>query len=111
MRDSDFVGGKRVHTVEAWPQPEFFDGKRKSRLINYRLSRLDWGLGDNFIESIRFTMSNGDISPKFGRKAISHWCAFESTIKRVTMTSRGGCLVGLVFDTEADGEFLRIEAG
>ena len=56
-------------------------------------------------------MSNGDISAKYGRKAISHFCIFESALKRVTMTSRGGRLVGLVFDTEADGEFLRIQAG
>lgn len=97
--------------MESWPLPEFFDGKRKSSMMNYKLARLDWGLGDNFIESIRFTMTNGDISPKFGRKAISHWCAFDSTITKVTMTTRVGRLVGLVFDTQADNEYLRIEAG
>ena len=78
--------------------------------MNYRISRLGWGLSENAIESIQFTMSNGDVSPKFGRKTISHTCIVYSKITKVTVVTKDNRVVCLAFDTEAESDFLRIEA-
>lgn len=110
IRSSDFSGGKRNHEIEQWPQQAFFDNKRKLDLVNYRITRLDWGLSDTAIDSIRFTMSNGDVSPKFGRKAISHTCEVDSKITKVTVMTKDNRVVSLAFDTEAEAEFLKIQA-
>jgi len=61
------------------------------------MTRLDWGMGDTYIESLRFTMSNGDVSPKFGRKAISHFCNFEEKLTKIALGTRDRRLVKLVF--------------
>ena len=98
--------------VESWPAAEFLEGKRKSNMTNWRLKRLDWGMGDKSIESIKFTMTDtysDNVSPKYGRKAISNFCEFEDKITKVTMMSKNNCLIGLVFDTESDAEFLTIK--
>ena len=76
---------------------------------NYSLARLDWGVGQ-YIDSIRFTMTNGTISPKYGsRSATSNYCVFESRINKIKVSVKDNRLVGLLFYTEHDGEFLRIE--
>ena len=111
IRDTPFTGGKRSHTIESWPAPEFLEGKRKSKMSKFQLVRLDWGMGDKYIESIKFTMSDSyanNVSPKYGRKAITNFCDFEDKITKVTMMSKSGRLVGLVFDTERYNEFLKI---
>jgi len=64
-RSSPFFGGRSSHQVEQWPIPSFLEGKKRVHVADYYVTRLDWGVG-NFIESIRFTMSNGDVSPKYG---------------------------------------------
>jgi len=77
--------------------------------MDYQIVRLDWAVG-TYIESIRFTMSNGEVSSKFGSKPFSSFCLFESRITRVQAAVKDNRLVGLVFYTEHDGEFLRIES-
>ena len=74
------------------------------------MSRLDWGIGNQYIESIKFTMSNGDVSPKYGVKIITDFCLFESPINKILMYVADRRLVGLTFYTEHDGEFLVITA-
>jgi len=107
VRDSFFAGGKKVYPVSSWPPAEFLACKRKSELTNFRLAKIQWGAGDKYIESIKFTMSNGDESPKYGKRAISDMCDVDNRIEKVTMLSHHGRLIGLVFE-DAAGEFLRI---
>ena len=54
-------------------------------------------------------MSNGDVSPKYGDKAFTHGCNFESRITKVRISTKENRLIGLIFYTDHDGEFLRIE--
>ena len=54
-------------------------------------------------------MSNGDVSPKYGTKPFTNCCTFESRITKVKAKVKDNRLSGLVFYTEHDGEFLKIE--
>ena len=74
---------------------------------DYRLTRLDWGVGTN-IESIRFTMSNGDISPKYGKKPFTASCDFDSRVTKLKSRIRDNRLIAMTFYTEHDGEFLTV---
>ena len=107
LRSSPFFGGRQSHAVEEWPPQTFYEGKKKNSLTDYMVTRLDWGVG-GFIDSIRFTMSNGDVSPKYGSKPFTDCCHFDSRITKIKASCKDNRLVGLVFYTEHDGEFLRI---
>ena len=54
-------------------------------------------------------MSNGDVSPKYGTKPFTNCCTFESRITKIKAKVKENRLSGLVFYTEHDGEFLKIE--
>lgn len=55
-------------------------------------------------------MTDGTISPKYGsRSATSNYCVFESRVSKIKVSVKDNRLVGLLFYTEHDGEFLRIE--
>ena len=55
-------------------------------------------------------MTDGTVSPKYGsRSGNSNYCVFESRISKIKVSVRDNRLVGLLFYTEHDGEFLRIE--
>ena len=90
-----------------WPTAEFMEGKKKSFFSNYYVTRLDWGLGKH-IESIRFTMSNGDVSPKYGTKAFTHSCELDSPITKIKAKIKENRLVGLIISTQRLGECLTI---
>ena len=62
-----------------------------------------------YIDSIRFTMSNGDVSPKYGSMPFTNSCGFDSRITKIKASCKDNRLVGLIFYTEHDGEYLRIE--
>ena len=53
-------------------------------------------------------MSNGDVSPKYGSRAFTDSCMFESRITRIKASCKDNRLVALLFYTEHDGEFLSI---
>ena len=108
LRSSPFYGGRSSNEVEVWPPAGFFEGKKKPQLADYQISRLDWNVG-SYIDSIRFTMSNGDVSPKYGNRPFTDLCRFESRITKVIASVKDNRLVGLIFHTEQDGEFLRIQ--
>ena len=56
-------------------------------------------------------MTDGTTSPKYGsRSATSNYCTFESRINKIKVSVRDNRLVGLIFYTEHDGEYLRIES-
>ena len=110
VREVGFTGGKRRHDVECWPTQEFLDNHAKSDLINYKVTRIDWSVGDDYIDSIKFTMSNGDVSPRYGRRMTNHYCMIEADITTVTMIQKDGRLAGVIFGNETAGEVLRIEA-
>ena len=57
-----------------WPPASYFEGKKRSQLDKIRLARVDWAIGTHYIESIKFNLSNGDASPKFGKKGITDIC-------------------------------------
>ena len=85
----------------------FFEGKKKTSLADYQIARLDWNVC-SYVDSMRFTMSNGDISPKYGNKPFTDCCHFESRVTKIQVSCKDNRIVGLVFYTEHDGEFLRI---
>jgi len=64
-------------------------------------------MGAKYIESIKFTMSDGTASEQIGRKPFNNTCDFDEKITKVVMTTNDGRLVGIVFDS-AQGEYLRI---
>ena len=60
-----------------------------------------------YIDSIRFTMSNGDVSPKYGSMPFTNSCGFDSRITKIKASCKDNRLVGLIFYTEHDGEYSR----
>ena len=107
VRKTEFTGGKTAHAVESWPPENCMKLYQDSKV---RLARLDWSTGRDYIESIRFTMSNGDVSPKYGVKAFTDCCPFEEPISKVKMLVADRRLVGLTFYTEKDGVYLEVKA-
>ena len=106
VRDTDFYGGKFTQAIEVFPSPSFFNGKLKKDMKNFRLTRLDWSV-DTYVDSIRFTMTGGEVSPKFGGKAFTNCCEFESPIKKIVVRYRERGIVSL--DLYSDSENLTIE--
>lgn len=84
----------------------YFVTKKQRDLKNLRLTRLEWCVG-TYIESIRFTMSDGQVSPKFGRKSITNCCDLDSPITKIVAVHRERGLVSLEFFSES--ESLKIE--
>ena len=78
-------------------------------LSKYRVARIDWAIG-GYVDSIRFTMSNGDKSPKYGTRPFSDFCPFESAITKIVVHVSEHRIAGIIIHTEHDGEFLRIES-
>ena len=106
IRNSPFFGGKFTHSIETFPVDDFFAGKLKSQFTNFGLARLDWSV-DTYIESIRFTMTDGSVSPKYGNKAFTSCCDFAGPVKKIVATYRERGLVSLTIFTANDE--LRIE--
>jgi len=44
-------------------------------------------------------MSDGAVSEKFGKRSISDMCDIDEKITKITMSSKAGRLVGLVFES------------
>ena len=101
IRNSPFFGGKFTHAIETFPADEFFAGKLKSEVENFGLARLDWSV-DTYIESIRFTMTDGTVSPKFGNKAFTSGCDLTAPVKKIVATYRERGLVSLTIVTAND---------
>ena len=98
IRNSEFFGGKFTHAIETFPADEFFAGKMKSEVVSFGLARLDWSV-DTYIDSIRFTMTDGTVSPKFGNKAFTSCCDFSAPVNKIVATYRERGLVSLTFTT------------
>ncbi len=108
LRITEFTGGRDSHETFSWPDDNNFIGRFNPE--NMRLTRLDWSIGKDYIESIRFTTAT-EVSPKFGVKAFTDYCHIEKPISRVTMTVKNRRLVGLAFHTRNEGVYLEILAG
>ena len=78
----------------------------KSQFQNFGLARLDWSV-DTYVESIRFTMTDDSVSPKFGNKPFTNCCDFTAPVKRIVATYRERGLVSLSILTA--NEELKIE--
>ena len=96
IRETPWFGGKFSQAIEAFPTDNFFQGMRKDGFNNLRLTKLDWYVG-TYIETLRFTMSDGTVSPKFGGKSFNATCEFDTPVKRITATYRERGLVSLTF--------------
>ena len=107
LRNTSFYGGKKDDTIRVFPEESFYEGKFKKDLSRFYLNRIEWGSGKN-IESIKFTMSNGDESPKYGKAPFTESCDFDSRITMVKSKIRENRLVMMTIYTEADGEYLTI---
>ena len=55
-------------------------------------------------------MSNGDVSPKYGARSISHVCEFDEPISRIKLVQESKRLVGIVFYTQRGGEYMHISS-
>ena len=110
LRQTQFSGGRTGHAVVQWPSEEFLKQQKRTVLDKVYVTKLEWGIGREYIESMRFTMSNGEVSPKFGVKAITDFCFFDSPIRKVTMHTVDRRLVGLDFYTEKDGLYMQVRA-
>ena len=98
IRNSEFFGGKFTHAIETFPADDFFAGKVKSEVESFGLARLDWSV-DTYIDSIRFTMTDGTVSPKFGNKAFTSGCDLTAPVKSIVATYRERGLVSLTITT------------
>ena len=98
MREFPIVGGKDTHEVKLWPDETFFKDKTREQLKPFRVSRIDWSTG-KYLDSVRFTMSNGDVSPKFGSKAFNNYCQVNCNITQVRIAIKNKKLVGMVLYT------------
>ena len=106
LRFTDFMGGRNHQDIGTFPHKDHFEGKLKKEFNNFWLSRLEWSV-DTYVDSLRFTMSDGTVSPKFGNRAFTHNCDFTAPLKRVDATYRERGLVSLKFYT--DNEELTIQ--
>jgi hypothetical protein len=77
---------------------------------NYRICKLEWATGSEYIESLRLTMSNGDVSPRFGAKSFTDFCQVDETISKIKVGTKNNRLVSLEFYTGKDTHFLSIAA-
>lgn len=101
LKHTDFTGGKFTQNVTAFPMPNFFNGKTKRDIKNFRLSRLDWSVG-TYIESLRFTMSDGQISSKMGGKTLTDSCEISKPINKIVVKYRERGIVSLEMFTESE---------
>lgn len=99
VRYSTFFGGKDNQDVGSFPHKNQFEGRLKKEFKNFHLSRLEWSVG-TYIESLRFTMSDGTISPKFGNKAFTHSCDFTGPLRRVETKYRERGVVSMTLITD-----------
>ena len=99
IRNTPFYGGKFSQCIEAFPEQSVFEHKNKDQFSKFWINRLQWSVG-TYIESLRFTMSNGTQSPKFGNRAFTNNCELTSPIKKVEVTYRERGIVSLTFHTE-----------
>ena len=106
LRFTDFFGGKKNQDVGTFPHKNQFEGKLKKEFKDFWLTRLEWSV-DTYIDSLRFTMADGTVSPKFGNRAFTHNCDFTSPVNKVEATYRERGLVSLTFYT--DNEELTIQ--
>mmetsp|Transcript_11712 Transcript_11712/g.15906 ORF Transcript_11712/g.15906 Transcript_11712/m.15906 type:complete len:180 (-) Transcript_11712:281-820(-) len=113
LRDTAFLGGKKSHEVQCWPEFAFFDMKSKQRLLSeFWIKKIDWSIADDYIDSIRFTMANSNVSTKFGRRAIGHFCEFDQRITSMELGIRNSRLVRIIFYCDnSDMEYFRIQSG
>ena len=79
LRYTPFYGGKQGMDVGVFPHKNFFENKLKKEFKDFWLARLEWSVG-TYVESLRFTMSDGTVSPKFGGKAYTNSCEFYSPV-------------------------------
>ena len=101
LRTTPFWGGKPEHTVFSFPDQNAIERSTRSDYKNFRLTRLEWSVG-TYIESLRFTMADGTVSPKLGGRAFTHNCTLTSPLKMIETTYRERGLVSLKFITETE---------
>lgn len=107
LREFPIVGGKDTHESKLWPDETFFEGKTREQLKPFRVSRIDWGAG-RYLDSVRFTMSNGDVCPKFGSKAFNNYCQVDFDITQVRIAIKNKKVVGMTLYTGQKEELVVI---
>ena len=101
IRLSPFFGGKSTHDSFTFPQKSIFENRRKVEFKDLMLTKLEWSV-DTYIDSLCFTMSNGQVSPKYGKSAFTNSCYFSAPITRVVATYRERGLVSLEISTKSE---------
>ena len=74
------------------------ENSTRSDYKNFWITRLEWTVG-TYIESLRFTMADGTVSPKLGGRAFTHNCTLTSPLKMIETTYRERGVVSLKFIT------------
>lgn len=98
LRTTPFFGGKDSHSVFSFPDQNALERSTRSDYKNFWITRLEWSVG-TYIESLRFTMADGTVSPKLGGRAFTHNCTLTSPLKMIETTYRERGLVSLKFIT------------
>ena len=102
LRDTDFAGGKKSHSVESWPPARYFDNKVKSDFRGIRISQIGWGIGAEAIESFKVSFNNGTETPKFGKKSIGNCCDFDKKVNRIRIGTKNRKIIHMGFFCEDD---------
>ena len=108
IRNTPFYGGKFSHVIESFPDQSVFEGRvHDQKFSRFWVARLEWSVG-TYIESLRFTLANGSVSPKFGSRPFTNNCELSAPIRKIEVTYRERGIVSLTFLT-ASGEELKIQ--
>ena len=102
LRDTDFAGGKKSHSVESWPPATNFNNKTKSDFRGIRISKIGWGISSEAIESLKISFNNGTETSKFGRKTIDYFCEFDKKVNRIRIGTKNRKIVHMGFFCEDD---------
>ena len=101
LRTTPFFGGKAEHEVFSFPDQNAIQSSKRSDYKNFWVRRLEWSVG-TYIESLRFAMADGTVSPRLGGRPFTHGCDLTSPIKMIETTYRERGLVSLKFITETE---------
>lgn len=101
LRTTAFFGGKSEHAILSFPEQSVIETSKRSDYKNFWVRRLEWSVG-TYIESLRFAMADGAVSPRLGGRPFTHGCDLSSPIKMIETTYRERGLVSLKFITETE---------
>jgi len=103
-RDSEIVTKAMM-----WPSFEYFKTAELSTLKKLRLASIEWSCSD-CVKSLRFTLSDGTVSPILGSRPPNKFHDFEKTIRSVQVgVTKDNLIASLCFLDEANCKIVSIQ--